>query len=43
MNRKLLVRLLPVIFTLGSALAGASQNTQVLIGCRVLQGLDGMT
>lgn len=38
-NRKLLVQISLVIFTLGSALAGASPNTEALISCRVLQGL----
>jgi EmrB/QacA subfamily drug resistance transporter len=34
-----LVQLSLVIFTLGSMLAGLSQNTETLIACRVLQGL----
>ena len=38
-NRKLLVQLAIVIFVLGSALAGFSQNTDTLIVWRVLQGL----
>jgi EmrB/QacA subfamily drug resistance transporter len=38
-NRKLLVQLSLVVFTLGSVLAGFSQNTETLIGFRVLQGL----
>jgi len=38
-NRKLLVQLSIVIFVLGSALAGFSQNTDTLIVWRVLQGL----
>ena len=39
MNRKLLVQLSLVIFVLGSALAGLSQDTNTLIIFRVLQGL----
>ena len=44
-NRKLLVQLALVIFTVGSILAGLSTNTAMLISCRVLQGLGagGMT
>ncbi|GAB3617213.1 hypothetical protein GCM10027416_17700 [Okibacterium endophyticum] len=38
-NRKLLIQLALVIFVLGSALAGFSQDTATLIGFRVLQGL----
>lgn len=38
-NRKLLIQLSLVIFVLGSALAGFSQDTGTLIGFRVLQGL----
>ncbi|GAA3881632.1 hypothetical protein GCM10022381_24860 [Leifsonia kafniensis] len=38
-NRKLLIQLALVIFVLGSALAGFSQNTETLIVFRVLQGL----
>ncbi|NYJ20634.1 MDR family MFS transporter [Glaciibacter psychrotolerans] len=38
-NRKLLIQLALVVFVLGSALAGFSQNTETLIGFRVLQGL----
>ncbi|KFF58780.1 multidrug MFS transporter [Cryobacterium sp. MLB-32] len=38
-NRKLLIQLALVIFVLGSALAGFSQDTGTLIGFRVLQGL----
>jgi MFS family permease len=38
-NRKLLVQLSIVIFVLGSALAGFSQDTDTLIVFRVLQGL----
>ncbi|WP_308468971.1 MDR family MFS transporter [Rathayibacter soli] len=38
-NRKLLIQLALVVFVLGSALAGFSQNTGTLIGFRVLQGL----
>ncbi|RLP74480.1 DHA2 family efflux MFS transporter permease subunit [Mycetocola tolaasinivorans] len=41
MNRKLLIQLALVIFVLGSALAGFSQNTETLIIFRVLQGLGG--
>lgn len=39
MNRKTLVQISLVIFTLGSILAGLAQNTETLIACRVLQGL----
>jgi EmrB/QacA subfamily drug resistance transporter len=38
-NRKLLIQLSLVIFVLGSALAGFSQDTNTLIVFRVLQGL----
>jgi EmrB/QacA subfamily drug resistance transporter len=38
-NRKLLIQLSLVIFTLGSVLAGFSQDTSTLIMFRVLQGL----
>ncbi|WP_108248697.1 MDR family MFS transporter [Planctomonas deserti] len=38
-NRKLLIQLALTIFVLGSALAGFSQNTDMLIVFRVLQGL----
>jgi len=38
-NRKLLVQLSLIIFVLGSALAGLSQDTPTLIVFRVLQGL----
>jgi EmrB/QacA subfamily drug resistance transporter len=38
-NRKLLVQVSLVVFTVGSALAGLSQNTDTLIVFRVLQGL----
>lgn len=38
-NRKLLIQLALAIFVIGSALAGFSQNTDTLIGFRVLQGL----
>ena len=38
-SKKLLVQAGLVIYTLGSALAGLSQNTSELIACRVLQGL----
>ncbi|WP_375400021.1 MDR family MFS transporter [uncultured Amnibacterium sp.] len=38
-NRKMLVQLALVIFVIGSALAGFSQDTNTLIGFRVLQGL----
>jgi len=38
-SRKLLIQLSLVIFVLGSALAGFSQDTGTLIGFRVLQGL----
>jgi EmrB/QacA subfamily drug resistance transporter len=38
-NRKLLVQLALVIFVLGSALAGFSQDTGTLIAFRVVQGL----
>lgn len=39
MNRKLLIQLSLVVFVLGSALAGFSQSTGMLIGFRVVQGL----
>ena len=39
MSKKLLVQLSITIFVLGSVLAGFSQNTEMLIGFRVLQGL----
>lgn len=38
-NRKLLVQLALVLFVIGSALAGLSQDTGTLIGFRVVQGL----
>ncbi|MEB0003302.1 MDR family MFS transporter [Cryobacterium sp. RTC2.1] len=38
-DRKLLIQLSLVVFVLGSALAGFSQNTGTLISFRVLQGL----
>jgi len=38
-NRKLLIQLALAIFVIGSALAGFSQDTNTLIGFRVLQGL----
>ncbi|MCU1513249.1 MAG: transporter [Microbacteriaceae bacterium] len=38
-NRKLLIQLALVIFVLGSALAGFSQNTETLIVFRVFQGI----
>jgi len=38
-NRKLLIQLALVIFVLGSALAGFSQDTGTLIGFRIMQGL----
>ncbi len=38
-NRKLLIQLALATFVIGSALAGFSQNTDTLIGFRVLQGL----
>jgi len=38
-NRKLLIQLSLVVFVVGSALAGFSQNTEMLIGFRVVQGL----
>lgn len=38
-NRKLLIQLALVLFVLGSALAGFSQDTTMLIGFRVVQGL----
>jgi EmrB/QacA subfamily drug resistance transporter len=44
-DRKLLVQLALVIYTVGSILAGLAQSTGWLIACRVLQGLGagGMT
>ncbi|WP_158861859.1 MDR family MFS transporter [Leifsonia sp. AG29] len=39
LNRKLLIQLALGIFVVGSALAGFSQNTDMLIGFRVVQGL----
>ena len=44
-DRKLLVQLALVIYTVGSIFAGLSQSTGWLIACRVLQGLGagGMT
>ncbi|WP_184825550.1 DHA2 family efflux MFS transporter permease subunit [Jiangella mangrovi] len=39
MNKKLLVQLSITVFVIGSVLAGFSQNTESLIGFRVLQGL----
>lgn len=39
LNRKLLIQLALVVFVLGSALAGFSQDTNMLIGFRVIQGL----
>ncbi|WP_205856460.1 MDR family MFS transporter [Phytoactinopolyspora endophytica] len=39
MSKKLLVQLAIVIFVTGSVLAGFSQNTETLIGFRVLQGV----
>jgi len=39
LNRKLLIQLSLVVFVVGSALAGFSQSTDMLIGFRVLQGL----
>jgi len=39
LDRKLLVQLALVIFTVGSMLAGLSQSPSWLIGCRVLQGV----
>ncbi|UCR90609.1 DHA2 family efflux MFS transporter permease subunit [Mycetocola spongiae] len=41
MNRKLLIQIALVIFVLGSALAGFSQDTGTLIAFRVMQGLGG--
>lgn len=38
-SKKLLVQLALVIYIVSSTLAGLSQNTAELIGCRVLQGL----
>lgn len=38
-SKKLLVQLALVIYVAGSALAGLSQNTSMLIGCRVIQGV----
>ncbi len=39
LNRKILIQLALVLFVLGSALAGFSQDTTMLIGFRVVQGL----
>ncbi|ANF32353.1 multidrug MFS transporter [Leifsonia xyli] len=39
LNRKLLIQLALGLFVVGSALAGFSQNTDMLIGFRVVQGL----
>ncbi|MCW2877404.1 MAG: transporter [Sphaerisporangium sp.] len=39
MSKKLLVQLGLVIFVIGSAIAGVSQNPSMLIGARVIQGL----
>lgn len=39
LNRKLLIQLALVIFVAGSAMAGFSQDTSMLIGFRVIQGL----
>jgi EmrB/QacA subfamily drug resistance transporter len=39
LNRKLLIQLALVLFVLGSALAGFSTDTNMLIGFRVVQGL----
>ncbi|GAA4156325.1 MDR family MFS transporter [Leifsonia shinshuensis] len=39
LNRKILIQSALVLFVLGSALAGFSQNTDMLIGFRVVQGL----
>lgn len=38
-NKKLLIQLSITVFVLGSILAGFAQNTEMLIGWRVLQGL----
>src|SRR4051794_9269559 len=38
-SRKLLIQLALVLFVLGSALAGFSQDTTMLIGFRIVQGL----
>lgn len=38
-SKKMLVQLSLVIYVVGSALAGLSQNTEMLIGCRVIQGV----
>ena len=38
-SKKLLVQIALVIYIVSSALAGLSQNTAELIGCRVLQGI----
>jgi len=38
-NRKLLIQLSLVVFVVGSALAGFSTNTDMLIGFRIMQGL----
>ncbi|MEV7965686.1 MFS transporter [Sphaerisporangium sp. NPDC088356] len=39
MSKKLLVQLGLIIFVIGSAIAGVSQNPSMLIGARVIQGL----
>lgn len=39
LNRKLLIQLALVVFVAGSAMAGFSQDTNMLIGFRVVQGL----
>lgn len=39
LNRKILIQLALVLFVLGSAMAGFSQDTNMLIGFRVVQGL----
>lgn len=41
LNRKMLIQLALIIFVVGSALAGFSQDTGTLIFFRVLQGLGG--
>ena len=38
-SKKMLVQLSLVIYVVGSALAGLSQNTEMLIACRVIQGV----
>jgi EmrB/QacA subfamily drug resistance transporter len=44
-DRKLLVQIALIVYAVGSVLAGLSQSTGFLIGCRVLQGVGagGMT